>query len=651
MEKRYLVLALISVILIIISLSPLNSATIIVINETKEQLYALEKVTISGDLESNSLAINGNGEVIIGDNVKIYLFGPASDILLKNVKVNGQDTSISFDDNGYFFVAEKGKFYFNGNLEIRTIGQIRLSVRGPMNELTFDLQHGYAIGGNRYGLYNSEVIIQRAEKVSMLIDGSFRYSYAEKNQFYYGIKFKAFGSSLGSYTLNLYNNEVVTSVTGVLKWEQKDDNLILDLESSEANVIITGLFNSFNLRIPLEENRHHVVIESDPEKKISIQTTADEIDISQSTIRPTYSNARAFLASNKDFFKIEVKQLNVLPSLAASVSSSTNKIAITPKGSILGEMIYSYKNTGVDYIEVDIGKEAKPLYASTERAPVKLTAEEKLLLSFPKTQYGTLDLVYFTTRSPIKPIDLINIPLAKTELPITTATTQIYISSDYFVLETFGADGGSELPTFKTVLLFIIVICIISYFLMKDTEFIFSYLIFGLGLFYFDVGLFLLMIAITLILIVKKHMEGKSLKIILLGGIVFIVIILFIFAILFIFVWQLGIFNMGGTTMTTSVSKYADVERAQVPEFKSMETLGEGEGAITVPTRTGVYPVKLELPNLGKMITVKTHLVTKENQPELKVLVIATWFKYILYLVSLVFGISSYRIYGGKTVQ
>ena len=649
MEKRYL-LALIPVILIIISLSSLNSATVIVINETKEQLYALEKVSISGDLETNSLVINGNGEVIIGDNVRIYLFGPASDILVKNLKVNGQDTAISFDDKGYFFVAEKGKFYFTGNLDIRTIGQIRLSVRGPMNELTFNLQHGYAIGGNRYGLYNSEVIIQRAEKVSMLIDGNFRYTYAEKNQFYYGIKFKAFGSSLGSYTLKLYNNEVITSVTGALKWEQKGDNLILDLESSEANVIINGLFDSFGLRIPLEENRHHVVIESDPEKKISIQTTADEIDISQSPIHPTYSNARAFLASNRDIFYIEVKQLNVLPSLAASVSSATNKIAITSKGSILGEMIYSYSNTGVDYIEVDIGKEAKPLYASTERAPVKLTAEEKLLLSFPKTQYGTLDLVYFTTRNPIKPIDLINIPLAKTELPITTATTQIYLSRDYFVLETFGADGGSELPAFKSVLLFVIIICIISYLLVKDTKFIFSCLIFSIGLFYLDIGLFLLAIAFALILIVKKYMEGKSLKIILLGGTVFIIIILFIIAILFIFVWQLGIFSMGGTTVTTSGGTYADVQKAPAPRFMAMETIGEGTGAISVPTRTGVYPVKLELPNLGKTITVTTHLVTKENQPELKVLVIATWFKYILYLVSLVFGISAYRTYKSKSV-
>lgn len=649
MEKKYL-LVLIPLILVIISLSSLNSATIIVINETKEQLYALETVSISGDLESNSLVINGNGEVITGENVKVYLFGPASDILVKNVKVNGQDTSISFDDKGYFFVSERGKFYFTGNLEIRTIGQIRLSVRGPMNELTFNLQHGYAIGGNKYGLYNSEIIIQRAEKVSMIIDGNFKYTYAEKNQFYYGIKFKAFGSTLGSYTLKLYNNEIVTSVTGALKWEQKGNNLVLDLGSSEANVIITGFFNSLNLRIPLEENRHHVVIESDPEKKISIQTTADEIDISQSTIPPTYSNARAFLASNSDIFYIDIKQLNVLPSLAASVRSSTNKLAITPKGSILGEMVYSYSNTGVDYIEVDIGKDARPLYASTERAPVKLTAEEKLLLSFPKTQYGTLDLVYFTTRNPIKPIDLIDIPLAKTELPITTATTQIYLSSDYFVLKTFGADGGSELPAFKAVLLFIIIICIISYFLMKDTEFMVSYLIFSIGLFYFDIGLFLLMIAITLILIVKKHMEGKSLKFILLGGAVFFIIILFIIGILFIFVWQLGIFNMGGGTMTTSVGTYANVERAPTPEFKAMETIGTGEGAISVPTRTGVYPVKLELPNLGKMITVTTHLVTKENQPDIKVLIIASWFKYILYLISLFFGISSYRVYKSKSV-
>ena len=86
-----------------------------------------------------------------------------------------------------------------------------------------------------------------------------------------------------------------------------------------------------------------------------------------------------------------------------------------------------------------------------------------------------------------------------------------------------------------------------------------------------------------------------------------------------------------------------DAERA--PNMKGMHSLGEGTGAITVQTRTGVLPVKLELPRLGKEITVTNYLVTKENPVSLKIWIISSWIRYVFYLVSLLAGLMGYRIY------
>ena len=633
MENKKYVYGILLVFLLF-TVSQACKAEIIIINETKEQLYSIQSVLVSGDLNSNSLKLTGKGEVILGDNVKVYLFGYPADILIRDVAVNGKQTTVSFDSNGYFFlVPNPGAFEFTGYMDIRTIGQISLYARGPINELNFNLQNGYALNGDEYGLYGRQIVIQRAEKSAMLVDGSFRYSYAERDEFFYQLNLQSFGSSLGRYILYLENNEQVLDVVGAMKWEQSDSKLLLDLEGNQASLTIRGLFDSTNIKIPLKEDKHHVLIESDPEKKITINTYAKEIDLSESPVSPQYSNARAFLASGEDVFQITVKKLDLLPSLAASVRSATNQLAITSKGSILGELTYSYANTGVDYVELDTP--GIPLYASTGYEAVKLTKDNKLLLSFPKTSYGSLDLLYFNTTDGLGLISLIDVPLAKSDLPITTMSTSIYLPADQFVVKTFGAEGGSELPTLMSVVVFIVVFGALALALRKSIVFALPYMFFTYVLMHFSIELFLLWTAVTLALIVKKHIAGAPVvKWLVAGAALFIVLALILIVPLMV-ILQLGIFNMGGSAQHKYETNYAMVERAEAPSFKAMDTIGSGGGAITVPTRTGVLPVKLELPRLGKSITVQNDLVTKENQVELKLLLVSTNLKYIAYLMAL----------------
>ncbi|MEA1924843.1 MAG: hypothetical protein U9M95_03145 [Candidatus Altiarchaeota archaeon] len=639
MKKTLLIL-----FLLLFAINSTTASEIIIINETEERIYTLNEVTLSGDLADDLLIIQGSGEVIQGENVKVYLFGPATDVLVSDLKVNGQKTTVSFDEGGYFFMADEGLINLQGKLEIRTIGQIMLYVNGPINELIFHLDHGYAIDGDRFGVYNERIVLQRSEKVAMLVDGNFRYTYAERDRFQYMINFKAFGRSLGGYTLDLPNNEVVSSVTGVMKWEQSGNRLLLDLQSSEASVSVTGIFGSKDIRIPLKDDKHQVLVESDPEKKISISTGAREIDLSESSMSATYPNARAFITSRDDIIHITIKQLDLMPSLSASVSRATHRVAITEKGSIVGEMNYDYANTGVDYIEIDAP--GTPLYAATARAAVKLTKDEKLLLSLPKTEHGNLDLVYFTTIPPLAPIALIEVPLAKTDLPITTSDTYIYLPEDYIVLDTWGTEGGSELPALDSSILFLTILFLLAAAVRYNKRFITGYIVFSAGLFCFNQGLFILLVALTLAAIARKHMpEGFKIKWVLAGAALLVAV--FMFLLVPMLVWQMGVFKMGSGGVSTMEGNYADVEYAAAPAaFKGLDVIGEDDaGAITVPTRTGVYPVKLELPRLGKTITVRNHLVTKEKPLNLKVLLVANWFKYLFYLISLIAGYMAYREY------
>ena len=650
MERRCGYLAILVFLAISALLPHSASAEIIIVNDTRPSFWAVSEMRLSGDLDANKLSIAGSGEVISGEDVKVYLIGRASDILIDHVIVNGKEVTVSFDDKGYFMVLGKGRFDYQGDLTLRTAGQARLYVPGPVNAVKFDIKHGYAVHGDQYGLYGSDIIIQRAEKVAMLADGSFKYTFAERNSFDYRLNFRSFGSSLGRAVLNLRSGESIVSVTGAKDYSIDGGKLLLELSGESASVIVTGTFMGSDIRVPLDEGRHHVLIESDPQKKLSISTSAEEIDLSQSSISPSYSNARAFLAGGGDAISVSVVTLQMYPSLAASVSQATNRIAITEKGSMLGELEYRYSNTGVDYIGMDVP--GVPLYAATGyRSSIKLTKDEgKLFLSFPKTQSGTLDLIYFNTTSQLGAVNMIDVPVANTDLTITDFTTQVILPSDYVVLWTYGAKGGSELPGLESIMVFMIIFGGLGYMLRPRVSFAAAYLVFSIGAYYFSYVVLAMAVIATLILAVKRHVSAQSMKWMLAGAGMLIVLCLGV--VVFFGIMSMGIFNMGSTSYEKNAmvsSDYAMVEEAAPRQVmsKSMNLIGAGEGALNVPVREGVLPVRLELPALGKTITVTSHLVHKDDPMRITILVVAGWLKYLMYAASIAAGVACARMYRG----
>jgi len=651
MKKALLILLLISIFLPI----PVLAA------ETNQ--HALEEVLITGDLSTGKLLITGNGEVF-GDDARINLFGKSENLLVSNLKVNGNPISVSFDASTYYFNLKKGKFVFAADLTLRKGGSADLFAIGPINLLKFELKNGYAVGGDRYGLLEDTIVLQSGETQVMRTDGFFEFTYGEQNSFYYDIQFDAIGTSLGRYELSLFNAEEITSVEGASGWSIENGRLLLDMSSGSARVGISGFFYTLKLVLPLGSGKHQVSIASDNERKLSIVTTAKEIDPSEGRVS-TGSNGRLFLASQEDTFSVNVKNLALLPSLIATVNRAENLFAINDRGEMLGETSYQYANSGLDYLALNLS--GVPLYASTANSAIKLTGEEEqLLLAFPREKSGNFEITFFNSGKSLGLLNLVEVPIPLSGLPITTETTSIYLPKDRIVLNTFGAEGGSELPKLKTIVLFVVIVGAVACIFFKNRKFIVSYIVFGTGLFCFDSRVFMVFLALTLAIIAKRYISLKSKKSMIFAGLVLVCV--------FIVALSLsgaissisrgigvdrGVFVFEGQRMNVVEESWAGGETQEMmsakTQFVSMGGLGfggmkklvssAGETTITVPAKEGVYPVKFKLPAFGKRVTVTNNMVTSENPTRIRLILITAWVKYVIYVIALIAGFIGYGVY------
>ncbi len=604
---------------------------------TTEDIYSINNLVISGDLSSNILSFQGSGNVLNGENVKIYLLGSINDIAITQLKINGVNAPVSFDERGYFFMADSS-FDFSGSFSILSLGQLSLSIPGPVKELSFDLDNGYVVGAStKYSQLNNVIIIQRQEVEQVLVSGDFHYIFDElKNDFVYEIDFNSLGDSLSSYTVLLKNSEKIISVSGVLDYNLIGNELILELSGSKAHVLISGTFNSSILRLPLNEGVHDVLIESHPEKKLSIMANADIIDLSESSVTPKYYNSQAFLADSLDYFYIDLQDLTLLPSLTFSVRTAQNKVAISEKGTILGQLNYNYANSGEEYIQLSVP--GTPLYSATSRNSIMLTKEnDSLFLAIPKTNYGSLDVTYLTQSQPLNVFSIATIPLINSSMPISEMSTSVYLPEKYFVLWTFGANygQGTEIPSATNIIIFISITLILGFLLNKKKSFIIQYVIIMLGISFLDLGLLALAYIASCVLIIKNRINKKNyLKYSIIGAVILAAIfITYLVLNSNIFSSSLGDYSYAGSVESSS----------QAPDFEGIDKSRDEVGGITITTEEGVLPVDFEIPRMGKTVQLTTSLVTLENQVNYSMVLVNSDLKYLFAIISFSLMFNAYK--------
>ncbi len=631
------------------TITPSLSLKILIINETYEfSPYGISSFTVKGDMSKGELSFSLHGYALGEGKSKVYILGPASKVLVKDVKVNGKSARVFFDSLGYYFVSEEQEFSATGKIVLRGGTSTSVIFPGPINRLKFELENGYAVGGQEYfGVVNRSITLQKSfYRHVVTAEGSAKYTWESDVSFVYRIEITSFGGTIGRYVLYLRNGEMVSSVSitgeggsGTENWQISGNSLILDLPFEKATVVIYGKLScgaceSITIKNPLSTVTK-VLLEAEPEKELSISTAAQELDISESPFPAKYLNGRVFLLHESDIISVTVKELEKLPSLAAAIDRASYKMALTQDGAWLVETRYRYKNSGLEYIEINVP--GTPLYAEASGKILRLTVKnDKLYLAFPKSFYSnSLAFLYFASRSSIKPLDVIELPLPSTEIPQTTATASVYIPRDYYVLATFGGDKiYSELPSPEFLLVFAVVVAIFALMFTRNKKEIALYYVVSACAYMFSSTLFFFWLGFTALPFVKRNLPkgfGKAaLKVVL--------VIIGIGAIILAII---GFFSiLAGAKYVTAGAVYEKkIERigeiAPLMEKASVQIGEKGGGKITVQLKKGVKPVKMEIPTTGKLVTITKTLVSVERPFNAYILVVTEWVKYIFYILGL----------------
>ncbi len=453
---------------------------------------------------------------------------------------------------------------------------------------------------------------------------------------------------IGRYVLYLKNGERVSSVSitgeggsGTENWQISGNLLVLDLPFEKATVVIHGKLScgaceSVTIKNPLSTVTK-VLLEAQPEKELSVSTEAQELDISESPFPAKYLNGRVFLLHQGETISVTVKDLKKLPSLAAAIDTASYRMALTQDGAWLVEARYRYKNSGLEYIEIKVP--GTPLYAEASGESLRLTVKDgKLYLAFPKSSYSnSLAFLYFASRSGIKPLDVIELPLPSTEIPQTTATASVYLPKDYYVLATFGGDKiYSELPSLEFLLVFIVAVGIFALMFTRNKKEIALYYVVSACAYMLSPPVFFFWLGFTALPFVKRNLPKRF-------GKTAVKLVLVIIGIGAIILAIIGFFYvLGGMRYATAakggVYEYKGIRRAEeiAPLMeKTSVQIGENEGKITVQLKEGVKPVKMEIPTSGKKVTITKTLVSAERPFRACILVVTEWVKYLFYIFGL----------------
>ncbi len=651
MSRRLFLICL--VLLLLACPSRALGVQVIIVNETEQYVpAAVTSMQVSGDVSSGGLSFVMHGYTLeSGKMARVYVAGPASRILVSNVVVNGKSVPVFFDEKGYYFVVDESPFMATGMIYgVGSSSSTTLFFPGPINSLSFDLSGGYPVGGSTYyGVVNRSVTIQLSlYRHVVQTEGVMRYSFAPgDNEYYYVFNIQSYGGTIGKYEIPLVNRERQPSVSisvyggsGSSTWHVSGDRLVLEIPAERATVTVSGLLSCTDCSGSVFSNPFSfpvkMVVSSDPELEMGVGAySAVELDVSESPVPPKHPNGRVFLVRPDGYLGIELAPLPKIPSLAATVDKATYTLAYTSDGSVLVDASYRYKNTGLDYLRVSVP--GIPLYASTQGSAIKLTTKEgDLYLALPKSPYGTsVEYMYFSSERRILPVDLLSLPLPNIDVPITEVDTKLYLPGDYYVLWVSGGRAGSDLPSLSWILVFSLVTLGFGLTLSRDRKVLALYYLASLGIYAISPGLYALWLGATGIPFVKRHLpKGVGKK--LLWGIVAVGVLVALFA--------GGIFLvsiLGSSSMQTAAEFGAyEVESSKMlremplVETKNVQLGEEGGGKITVQLREGVKPVKMEIPQLSKLVVIRNHLVTAENPLHLSVLVVSRWLLYLLCLAS-----------------
>lgn len=482
------------------------------------------------------------------------------------------------------------------------------------------------------------------------IEANYRWSFGDEQTFVYGLFVRSNSGEPSIVTIPLRNHERVTQVLDVDGWSVEDGQLILRLSGDYAHPDISGRFHGQDIQTPLAAPGT-ALFETKEGNHLFVNTTAKPIPTSDSKVTPSMPVSTAFQTQGDELFMVISGEEPELPSLVAVVNSATQTYAVTEEGSVIGELQYNYDNSGLG--KLTLPKIGTPLYIANSNGPTTMKMGQTgndLKVELPQGKGLGLDYVFLTSRTPLGIFDKIDLPSVKTDLPISTMTTRIMIPDGWFVIDTLGARGGSELPPIRTILVAAILIGILAYALKRKPDFMACYIVLAMLILTLSKTLFYALIAGSIIMLIQRHYQIDMKKTaVAIGGVIVCVLLLNVFIDLKNMTGELGSYSIGAKTGANAViqSRAADVLEKDGPLMALFERIASPEAEESqLPTKLGAIPVKFQLPAMGKTITVTNKIVTKESHPDISLLVVSSIMIYPLYLLALFCGWHCWKSYG-----
>lgn len=341
--------------------------------------FVIEHMVIEGDLTSPPLRFNLQGHVLSPEPQLVPLFGSVGKIRVADVNA-GKETVVGFADDHYFVRLPRGAFNVNGTLTLAE--NTALKVPGPVNTFEARLTGGRVVEGQtltglsdaslnleigRSGQQPSETgptVFQLARAIRVTKSVDFEYNLQARS-----------GADLGLIELPLSYGEKVLEVKGADGWRLEDGRLLLPAATRQADISITGTLPKLATFTPEARSNHEWwLIESDPEHRVVVESTGQQIELKASPIPSKLQTSRLYLLKAGQTLSAQSQLLQSAEVFAAILKGQTRTAVLTRNGDFVFEDQLNYENNGIDYLF--LAPQGRPIYLETDGSAERIMHAE-----------------------------------------------------------------------------------------------------------------------------------------------------------------------------------------------------------------------------------------------------------------------------------
>jgi hypothetical protein len=421
-----------------------------------ENCYVLSSLSLGGAVDE-SLTFVLKGTLLVPGPTKVPLFGPASQVRLDDVTIDGANPVIGFEEDHYYVVTAARSFTVRGRLTLAN--DELLTVTGPLVSLDAKLTRGRLVEGEKLSglsgatLHFDPMTPESKTEAENRTPKVFRLSRAVHIGKETGFVFRLVMSQatdLGVVRLPLSNGERVDEVSGAPGWTTAGNELLLPTTGTSANVTVTGVLTDGAARDGVRSfgadprsAYEWWLVEADPDYHVEIDGEPKLVENTQSPIPPTLPTARTYLVERGQHLEVEAKSLVRGDVLAAVARLQARFVSVTSRGEVIGDETIAYDNNGLEHLTFT--PSGQPIYLSTDGHPGRVLHTEagspRMLVPLEIGAHRLRVQTLSETRlSPLA--GLLAVPMS--DYPLTTSAIEVTLGlpRDVVPIGFFGGDSA-----------------------------------------------------------------------------------------------------------------------------------------------------------------------------------------------------------------